>query len=265
MKIYHWKTLYTQPVCHVDNTHANSELYDTNHHAIRLTTDRVMTQFELESTLEWRELLAEMQPYTLITQIIGDNIMAFPAITPDLIERLIAIYQQVGLDVKGLTEAKDILAKNQGDLATLTTTDKSSVVNAINEVKSQVSKIDLTVLIDDSVESAGKTWSSQKIVAELQGKFDAIINGAPGTLDTLKEISVVLQNNPEILNTIQGALAKAVRVDKAQAFNEVEQAQGRANIGAASVADLTQVNENIGDIEALSAKAYTDARDGVSA
>lgn len=264
MKIYHWKTLYDLAVCHVDNTHANSVLYDANHHAIQLTTDRVMTRDELASTVEWRELITELQPHTLLTQVKG-NIMEITEVSPSAIDRVISLFQKTGIDVKALREAQTLLSNNQGDLAALTTTQKSSIVSAINEIKSQFNSIDLTAIIDDSVQASGKTWSSQKIVAEINGKFDEIINGAPGTLDTLKEIADVLQNNPDILSSVQSALNKAVRVDIEQTFTEAEQVQGRKNIGAASEANVDQLAANVGDIAALNDTVYTDARDGIGA
>jgi len=261
MKIFSWTSLYNIEATTVDNVTSDSELYTQDHHALQLTTDRVMTQAELEQTSEWSELVATLQPYTILTQIIGDIPMAITAITPDLIARLISLFGKIGLDVKGLQDAQSTLESNQGDIATLSTTDKTSVVNAINEVKAQVNNIDLTALLDDSSVAADKGWSSQKIVAEMQAKFDSIIAGAPGTLDTLNEIAAVLQNNPDILTTIQAALAKAVRVDIEQTFTTVEKVQGRANIGAASEADLTQLAANVGPIDTLTDAAYTGPRD----
>ena len=189
--------------------------------------------------------------------------MAIPAVTPDLIARLNDIMSTMGADVKSLNEASATLAAKQGDLSLLTTAEKSNLVGAINEVKALVDGIDLASLIDDTATSGTKTWSSSKIVTEIQAAVDGIIDGAPGALDTINELAAALQDNPDIISTITTALGKTVRVDVAQTFTDAEKAQGRSNIGAASEADLTQLAANVGDVSNLSLTTYTNARDGV--
>ena len=69
-----------------------------------------------------------------------------PATT--LNQQIQALATQVGSDVKTL------IAK-QGDLSTLTTSQKASLVLAINELNSAISQIDMSILSYLSSESIG--------------------------------------------------------------------------------------------------------------
>lgn len=262
-----WEILWGVEALTVDNATSDSLLYEQNFHAMKLhTTDRLMTRAELEATPEWADILAQAKPYTVFYQqpTIGGNLtMAITAVTPDLVNRLVGILGTLGIDVKALRDADAVLQQKQGDLTTLTTTEKSNLVAAINEVKSTVGAIDLTALIDDENVATDTVFSSQETLARISAALDDLINGAPGTRDTLKEISDAIDGNSDVITTINTALQSAVRFDIAQNKTEVEKAQARANVGAASEADLTQLAANVGNIAELAATAYTNPRDGV--
>ena len=86
-----------------------------------------------------------------------------------------------------------------GDLGTLPTTDKTSIVNSLIELKST---IDDKAVINDASVTLSETWSSDKIVDEIsQGILD-LIDGAPAVLDTLKELATALQNNPDVITDL---------------------------------------------------------------
>ena len=127
----------------------------------------------------------------------------------------------------------------RGDPATLTTTAKT-LVGALNELKTGLDGIG-GVLIKDAVTGATTTWSSSKIQGTVDAAVAALIGGAPGTLDTLKELADQLASDQGVINGILSALALRVRVDAAQAFTPAQQGQGRANIGAAAAADIGDV------------------------
>ncbi len=97
----------------------------------------------------------------------------------------------------------------------------------------------IDAIIDDSLNSdLAKTWSIDKIKAELTTAIDNLINGAPGALDTLNELAQALEANDVDINAVLTAQANRVRVDAAQGLSEYQKVQGRENIGAASVGDL---------------------------
>ena len=191
--------------------------------------------------------------------------MAITAVTPDLVSRLTGIFTQIGLDHKDLQAAHTLLQTKQGDITQLTTGDKSSVVGALNSIQSAFDSLVMGAQLDDTVTDTATGWSSSKIASAISDAVAAVVDSAPGALDTLAELSSALQNNPDIVQNIMDVLGKVVRVDIAQAFTVAEKAMGRNNIGAASEADLTQMAANVGDISTLDLTVYTGPRDGTGA
>lgn len=125
----------------------------------------------------------------------------------------------VAADAKAVAAQNDIGAK-----ANLTTATKASLVAAINELKAAIDAFPAGVTINDAATSAGSTWSSSKINTQIAGAVAALINGASGDSDTLKELADKI-----------GALAQAdtglVSVAGAQTFNTAQQLQACTNIG----------------------------------
>lgn len=189
--------------------------------------------------------------------------MAITAVTPDLIARLQLLFREIGLDQKLQTAAIDAVSGKIGALAGLTTTEKSTVVGALNELAGRIATLEQASIIDDTSTDTDTTWSSTKIASAIAEGVAGVIDGAPEALNNLKELAEALNNSPDVIDDIMTMLGKAVRVDVAQAFSAVEKAQGRTNIGAASDADLTQLAANVGDIGTLAIIDYTDYRDGV--
>lgn len=126
---------------------------------------------------------------------------------------------------------------NAGALASLTTTNKASLVAALNELKAALDAIDAAAINDASSSSTTETWSINKISLEISNAVDAIIDGAPGALDTLNEIAAALQDDAGTVTDILSAQAKRVAVDQVQSFTGPEQSQARTNIGAVGTAD----------------------------
>lgn len=179
--------------------------------------------------------------------------------------RLISLAQAVGGDVKTINTAIGTLANlttsqktslvvalnelnsSIGTLSSLNTTQKGSLVAAINEVLSAVNNIDLSGLIDDLAGNGDTdvTYSADKIVDLLAALKTEIMGGIPAsTLDTIKELADYLSDN-----TVSGGLVEQlglrVRVDAAQSFNSTQQAQGRSNIGAVASADIGNTDRDL--------------------
>lgn len=183
-----------------------------------------------------------------------------PATT--LNQQIQALATQVGSDVKTL------IAK-QGDLSTLTTSQKASLVLAINELNSAISQIDTSKVIEDAQTSADKTWSSNKIVSEITTKCNevksALLGGAGDAYDTLNELADLITENKELIDSLQELAGAHVRYDAAQELSPAQKTQARTNIGAADDADYqttkTQVNTNktaIGTLTSLSTTEKTN-------
>ena len=182
-----------------------------------------------------------------------------PATT--LNQQIQALATQVGSDVKTL------IAK-QGDLSTLTTSQKASLVLAINELNAAIAQIDGN-LIDDAQTVANKTWSSNKILSEITTKCNevktALLGGAGDAYDTLKELADLITDNKELIDSLQELAGAHVRYDAAQQLSPEQKSQARSNIGAADDADYqttkSQVNTNktaIGTLTSLSTTEKTN-------
>ena len=176
-------------------------------------------------------------------------------------QQISTLAQTVGEDVKALLA-------NQGDLSTLTTTQKASLVVAINELNATLVQMDKNI-IDDAQTVANKTWSSNKIVSEISTKCNevksALLGGAGDAYDTLKELADLITENKELIDSLQELAGAHVRYDAAQELSPEQKTQARTNIGAADDADYqttkTQVNTNktaIGTLSGLSTTAKTD-------
>ncbi len=159
-------------------------------------------------------------------------------------QRLIALAQAIGADIKSLRQA-------DGSLSSLTTTAKSSLVAAINELHSLVGAVGGGATINDAAGNGntGVTWSADKIFDSIEAAKAAIkseiIGGAGTALDTLNELATALGNDPSFATTIAASVANRVRYDAAQTLTSPQQAQARANIGAQSAAAIGDPDRNL--------------------
>lgn len=190
-----------------------------------------------------------------------------------------SLVTRIGTEFKAIRTL--ISGTGTGDVSGLTTT-ATHLVGAINEVKTTAdAAAGGGVSINDAAVNTTQAWSSQKITDEIAAftpasasetvagivelattaeattgtdtvravtpagvaaAVAALVDSAPGTLDTLNELAAALGDDPNFATTITDALALRVRVDAAQAFTAPQQAQGRANIDAASATDVGPTN-----------------------
>lgn len=175
---------------------------------------------------------------------------------------------QVGTDING------ILA-NIGDLTALSTTDKTSLVNAINEIvngtpsgvllasnnlsdilDAAVARTNLNVTSSADVTTeiataiAGQTLASLGGLSEAQvdARVQLLVDSAPAALDTLNELAAALGDDPNFAATITAGLNNKVAYDVAQTKTVAEKLQACTNLG-------------IGDPDATFLITYTTARD----
>ncbi|UHG93425.1 hypothetical protein [Spirosoma oryzicola] len=145
-----------------------------------------------------------------------------------LAQRVTLFAQAIAVDIKSLYG-------KVGNLANLTTTAKGDLVSALNEVKASVGVAGAQ--IDDTAASSTKVYSSSKTESFVNAKVAALVNAAPTTLDTLKELSDALGGDANFATTTTTALGKRVGVD-AQTFTTAQQTQARANISAYGSAEI---------------------------
>lgn len=143
--------------------------------------------------------------------------------------RLNSLASAIGADVKALTT-------KQGDLTALTTTEKSNLVAAVNELVVLVGVGAGAIINDAATTSLTETWSANKIGASLTSAVSALRTeltaGASAALDTFAELAAAINNDASFAATIATGLANRVRFDAAQTLTLGEKAQARANIDA---------------------------------
>lgn len=169
-----------------------------------------------------------------------------------LATRLSDLAYAIGTDMKAFRVM--ITGASAGDINGLTTTDKTSVVAAINEVNAKPTSgapPDATIAVKGIVELAtlaevtAGADSARAVTPEgvrqerLALKAEILGAGVPGALDTLDELAAALGDDANFAATITTALANRVRVDTAaQGLDATQQGNARTNIAAVGTADI---------------------------
>mgnify|MGYP001078476798 CR=1 FL=1 len=136
---------------------------------------------------------------------------------------------EIATAVKGV---KTLVNGNAADVSALNTAAKNNLVAAINELHASIATLASgSAGINDSATGNTNTWSATKISAEILTARNALLNGAPGALDTLLELSNAIASDPNFANTMALALGNRVRVDGAQALSTGQKLQACQNIG----------------------------------
>jgi hypothetical protein len=133
---------------------------------------------------------------------------------------------RVATEIKAV---RTLVNGNAADLAALTTTAKSNLVAAVNELDAAISAIDLTDLISDETTATTTTWSSTKINSEVQGAVAALVDGAPELLDTLNELAAALGDDENFATSVSTSIAAAQTAAEAYADTVAAAAESAAN------------------------------------
>lgn len=139
----------------------------------------------------------------------------------------------------------------QGQRGSLTTTDKDSLVDAINEVVASLASLRQIVEnkteIDDSVATATNVWSALKTTTKISESCAAvkneILNGAGAAYDTLSELATLITTNQSAIQSLQTIAAGHVKFDAAQSLTASQKTQARSNIGAASTDEVADAKK----------------------
>ena len=113
-----------------------------------------------------------------------------------------------------------------GALAALTSTDKSSIVASLNELKAIVSGLGSGggAAIDDEAASGSTVWSSTRTQTAITAAITAVINGASGSQDTLKELA-------DQITALAAADNSLLSFGGAQSLTAPQQLQACENLG----------------------------------
>ena len=136
-----------------------------------------------------------------------------------LVTRLTDLSTRIATEVKAL---RTLINGNAAGHSALTTTNKTNLVAALNELKTLIPAASAS--IDDASTAAGTTWSSTKINSQINAAIAALVNGAPGSSDTLKELADQLA---ALVQADTGLLSFA----GAQTLTAGQKTQGCTNLG----------------------------------
>lgn len=170
------------------------------------------------------------------------------------------------------TEVKELINKI-GVLSNLSTSEKTSLVTALNEVKAAVSQLETAQagavgINDDASESSTtETYSVKKvndlILAKINEVKTDILDSAPEALNTLKELATALGENANFSADMAASLGKRVRFDEAQSLEDSQKIQARSNIDAAKAQELEELKNSVGNIGDLNLTTiYNEAKNG---
>ena len=145
--------------------------------------------------------------------------------------QIVSLAQAIGADIKAL-KASD------GNLSSLSTTAKTSLVAAINELHDLVEAGGGSGVTINDTAGAGnttQTWSADKstaaIAAAISALQNSLVNGAGAALDTFKELQDALGADPAFATTVATALGNRLRYDAVQTLTAPQQLQGCTNLG----------------------------------
>ena len=155
------------------------------------------------------------------------------------------------------------LLSNQGSLSSLTTTEKGSLVGAIDELVTSIATLKNQLAnkteIDDTAATKTNAWSAVKIADEISTaasnlKTD-LLGGAGEAYDTLKELADLISDNKDAIDALKTIAAGHVKFDAAQSLTDAQKTQARSNIGAAASSHTHAISDVTGLQTALDAKA----------
>lgn len=146
--------------------------------------------------------------------------------------RLSDVVARIATESKAL---RTLLNGNVGDLSALATTNKTTMVIALNELKGLIDNVQAGVvdIIDDAASTGSDvTYSIDKIKVLIQAAKDELLGGAPSAaLDTIAELAAALTSEGDAVAAITTALTFRVRFDAAQTLDATQKAQACSNIG----------------------------------
>lgn len=154
------------------------------------------------------------------------------------------IVQRIDLLVSRIAAEFNLVnTKLGGDLTNLSTVDKTSLISAINELKTYLDSLNTTQteLINDTLNSSlTKVWSITKLKEFTVGLFDSLWTGVPLEHDTLVKIS-------SELTSLKSELSDYVpyNIDVSTSKTDIEKGTARTNIGAIGQSELDAVDSKV--------------------
>jgi hypothetical protein len=138
--------------------------------------------------------------------------------------RVLALAQAIGTDIKALKT-------NEGSLAALSTTSKTNLVEAINEIFTMAQNAG--VQINDAAPTSSTTvaYSPQRIASMINDAISNIVGGAASAYDTFIELQNILQADDTAIAGLVTSVGNKVSFNASQSLSAAQMAFACANIG----------------------------------
>lgn len=162
-----------------------------------------------------------------------------------LAQRLQDLATRIATECKAL---RTLVNGNAADLSSLTTTAKTNLVAALNEVRALAVAAQSSggATINDAATNTTNVWSSQKTQDTITNAINVLTTGAPGAMDTLDELAAALGDDANFAASMTTALANRVRHDTAaQGLTATQQGNARTNIGAQDAASIGNTDQDL--------------------
>lgn len=174
----------------------------------------------------------------------------------NLVTQITKLAQRAAMEDKAVRALAVATDGKIGDITTLNTTTKTSVVAALNSLKTAIDAIEPSnvtgatindTMIATDTDSDKNTWSIAMISAQIKTAIDQLVGGAPAALDTLNELATKLASDESIATALATTVAaKANAADvyaKTETFTktEVNSAIADATATLATAASVTTV------------------------
>ena len=132
----------------------------------------------------------------------------------------------------------------------LQTTERGSVVGAVNELKTRIDNIgsgNSGAAIDDTAPAADKAYSSQKVnslidAAKTSVKSE-ILDGADAAFDTLSEVAKYIEQDKTGAAALSEAVAKRLRIDESQVLTQKTALETTLNLGDTDTDFVAKFNQ----------------------
>ena len=160
----------------------------------------------------------------------------------NLQQRLDALIQVLGADHKSQQTSINNLIGAIGTLSSLSTTDKSNIVAAINEIYA-MAQASSGVINDSLSTSTSKTYSIDKIKSEILSANNTLkselLGGVPqAAWDTIAEIANYISSDQTATSGLIASVGNRVSYTQADGKSASEKLQARQNIDAYGSVEL---------------------------
>ena len=139
-------------------------------------------------------------------------------------QRVLGLAQAIGADIKLLRNA-------DGTLASLSTTNKTSLVAAINEVFSMATAAGVQINDSAPANSTTVAYSPAKITALIATSVSNVLGGASAAYDTLLEIQNELIGDDTAIANLLSAVGNRIAFDASQTLTTAQKLTACTNIG----------------------------------